>query len=538
MPLLSTPSDASSFYETSPLLASLRDLPSGLTADMRGFLANQLVRLLRDYYVHLPLKRSSLGIDPVQLADLLVDDVSLIPTDTEFFRRMFGILKPLRDRHTALRLPSPWRDMVAYLPFAVESYYDASGRHVVVSKLMADVGEPTFVEGVEITHWNGTAIGRFVEALSWTNEGSHPFARIAIALRSLTVRPLGYVGQPDEDWVNLTYTTADGALHGAVVPWRVYLPTMGSATATANVTASGAAVMVQGLDRNTLIVNNTWYDLYASRQSRGAAPAPIAPALGDNVRFKTVTTPSGEWGYIRIYSFDAADPASFVVGFADILRQVPQEGVIIDVRSNPGGAIPAGEGLLWLFTDRDVTPAQVSFRSNPATRRLGKLDSFSQWKRSLDMLYETGEAFSQGFPLTLPQAGVQGVYKGHVVLIIDALCYSTTDFFAAGMQDNGLATIIGVDPVTGAGGANVWNQVALSQFVAQSGGRDVLQMPSNIDIDISIRRSIRVGPNAGLPLEGLGVFADLLYYLTRDDVMGDNADLINFAGKVLSDRKG
>src|ERR1700722_2861083 len=109
MPLLSTPSDASSFYETSPLLASFRDLSSGMAAD-RALPANQLVLLLRDYYVHLPLKQSSLGIDPVQLANLLVDDISLIPNDAEFFRRMFGILKPLRDRHTALRLPSPWRD--------------------------------------------------------------------------------------------------------------------------------------------------------------------------------------------------------------------------------------------------------------------------------------------------------------------------------------------------------------------------------------------------------------------------------------------
>ena len=529
---ISNKSEANDFFNRSPLLATVRELSSGMNPDLQKFVAQQLVVLLQDYYVHLPLKRSSLGIDPVQEARLLVDEVHLIPFETDFFRRVFAILKRLRDRHTALRLPSPWRDMVTYLPFAIESYFDKTGRHLIVSKVMTDTEEPSFVAGVEITHWNGSSIRRYIESLSWETEGANPFARIAIALRSLTVRPLGYMSQPDEDWVTITFVNLEGKFKSVTMPWRVYIPPVDSAAGKANITASGTAGLYQGVDRNTLIVNKTWFDLY----SQGAVSDEVqlvSPTWRNQLESRVVHGSSGDVGYIRIFSFDAPDSVSFLNEFANILRSLPPNGVIIDVRSNPGGTIPSGEALFGLFTNRDIAKERLSFRNTSAIRRIGSHNRFTAWKRSLEMQFETGDVFSQGFHLGPSDFGPKGIYSGPVVLVIDALCYSTTDFFAAGMQDNGLAAIIGVDPVTGAGGANVWNHVTLSQFVAESGGNDVLPMPLNIDIDVSLRRSTRVGPNEGLPVEGLGVFADFNYQLTRKDVLGKNEDLINFAAHIL-----
>jgi hypothetical protein len=67
------------------------------------------------------------------------------------------------------------------------------------------------------------------------------------------------------------------------------------------------------------------------------------------------------------------------------------------------------------------------------------------WRRSLDMRYETGQMFSQGFSLYDPSlsAGFVGTYPHPVVLIADALCYNTTDFVVAGFQDNKVGPIIG-----------------------------------------------------------------------------------------------
>ncbi|MCC6590891.1 MAG: hypothetical protein IT168_29645 [Bryobacterales bacterium] len=527
---MATP-DAATFLSRSPMLAMVREVSSQTQREGWQLVAQQLEILLRDYYVHLPLKRSSLGIDPVQEARLLADDVRFMPSESDFHRRIFDLIKRMRDRHTAIRLPSPWRDMVAFLPFAVESYFDEKGRHLIVSKLTADVGDPQFVAGVKITHWNGTPIQRFIEDFSWTNEGANPFARIAVALRSVTVRPLGYMAAPGEDWVAVTYVAGQG-YRTVVIPWRVYIPPQGSATAAANVTASEGAAVVQGVDRSTLIVNSTWRDLYSDAKLRQGAG--IARPAFENVVSRIVKTAAGDYGYIRIFSFDAPDTAAFINFLADILKQMPASGLILDLRSNPGGSIPSGESILGLLTKGIVTPQPVSFRNSVSARKVAGLTRFRAWQRSLEMQLETGETFSQGFPLTVETSLPKGVYLGKVVAIIDALCYSTTDFLTAGLQDHGIATLIGTDPVTGAGGANVWNHGALQSMVAQAGGTDIVALPGGYDIDVSMRRSTRVGPNAGLPVEGLGVFADYGYNLTRRDVLGSNEDLIEFAGNLLS----
>lgn len=534
MALFDTQLESGDWLEKLPLLSTVRSLSNSLPVEEMQFVTEQLILLLEQYYVHLPLKRSSLGINPVQEAKILADEVRFIMSDTDFYHRVFSILKRLRDRHTRVRLPSPWRDMVAFLPFAVESYFDKSGRHLIISKLMDSTLDFSFSVGAEISHWNGVSIGRYIEELSWQTEGANPFARIAIALRSLTVRPLGYMPQPIEDWVTLTYTDRPGIYHSITLPWKIYIPDKMSAAGKANITSTIENVLVQAVDRNALIINNTWYDLY-TKASNIPSSGLISPSWESNVQARLIKNDTGEWGYIRIFSFEVTDSAAFVIEVAKLLKKLPKEGVIIDVRANPGGSIPAGEGLIKLFTPRRVSSEPVSFRNTKATRRLGTLSPFAAWNHSMKMHMETGAIFSQGFPLTTEEEP-RGVYSGKVVVVVDALCYSTTDFFAAGMQDNGLATILGVDPVTGAGGANVWNHSTLSYFVEQSGGTDVQAMSSNIDIDIATRRSTRVGPNQGLPLEGLGVLADYTYQLTRRDVLVNNEGLIQFASQLLSSK--
>lgn len=67
------------------------------------------------------------------------------------------------------------------------------------------------------------------------------------------------------------------------------------------------------------------------------------------------------------------------------------------------------------------------------------------------------------------------------------------------------------------------------------GGRgDLVELPGGMDFNFSLRRSVRTGVNADLPVEGLGVAADVNYRITRQDVLGQNEDLITFAGWVLS----
>ena len=55
----------------------------------------------------------------------------------------------------------------------------------------------------------------------------------------------------------------------------------------------------------------------------------------------------------------------------------------------------------------------------------------------------------------------------------------------------------------------------------------------NADLRVAIRRTIRVGPEAGTELEDLSVTPDERHEVTRDDLMKDNVDLIKHAAALL-----
>lgn len=50
---------------------------------------------------------------------------------------------------------------------------------------------------------------------------------------------------------------------------------------------------------------------------------------------------------------------------------------------------------------------------------------------------------------------------------------------------------------------------------------------------ITIRRSLRVGRQAGTPLEDLGVQPDVLHLTSKDDLLERDTDLIHSAGRLL-----
>jgi C-terminal processing protease CtpA/Prc len=216
-----------------------------------------------------------------------------------------------------------------------------------------------------------------------------------------------------------------------------------------------------------------------------------------------------------------------------ILQTLPQEKLIIDIRGNPGGIIPSGERLVQLLTKNQITPSPVAFRNTPSTKGFGGIQDFSRWKRSLDLMEETGAIFSQYYPLSTFDNLPVYRYPGKAALIIDSLVYSTADFVTADFKDNNIGPIIGVDPRTGAGGANVWPYETLVYYAQKVGNMDVGLLPKGIGLNVAMRRSIRTGIDQGLPVEDLGTKADIVHAITANDLLYDNVDLINFTASKL-----
>jgi hypothetical protein len=161
----------------------------------------------------------------------------------------------------------------------------------------------------------------------------------------------------------------------------------------------------------------------------------------------------------------------------------------------------------------------------------------SPWTSSIAQAVETGAAFSRGVPITPHDLAndVGQKYHGPVILITDALCYSATDIFAAGFQDHNLGKILGVDGNTGAGGANVWTHGLLQLLFEGAADSPFESLPNGTNMRVSIRRTVRVGKQSGTPLEDLGVVPDERHFMTRDDVLSGNVDLINAAAHLLSE---
>lgn len=516
-------------FKNSPYLASVRKMDTKISTDMQRKIADTVRIALRDYYVHLPLKMSRYSINPVEELENLMDDMEVEVAQFSYFNRLVTIVNKLRDRHTTITLPAPLSTLAAFLPFMTERYFDNGDVRVIVSKIFGGYANPDLELGSSITHWNGIPIQSFLEIVGANSQGSNYAARVKWAESTLTIRSLGNSLPPFEDWATLSLITPRNEQKTVTIPWKVY---QSNPQQTSFTGSSGSAIGLTGLDEHYYRLQGFRKDLFVG----AANNAPVTDFKVEGVlKYGNITADGREVGYLRIYSFEVGDAVKFINSLANkILPGLNQDRLIIDIRSNPGGYIPAGEHLLQLISPHPVVLSPVSFRSTEATQSLVTLDELSSWRTSIDLRKQTGEIFSQGIPLSTLDNLPTYRYPGTVGLITDSLSYSTSDFFAAGFQDNNLGVVVGTDDRTGAGGANVWPYPTLVQFANKAAGKVVLeQLPLGMGLNISMRRSLRTGTAAGLPVEDLGTQSDFVYQLTADDLLRDNVDLLDFTASKL-----
>lgn len=511
--------------------------------------------LIDDFYVHLPLKKSMYAIDPMQRLKLLKTELRGQSDigDRWFHSEMIDIFVNLRDLHTNYLLPAPYNKHTAFLPFLLEEYYDDTEvRHYTITRMIAGFSHPTFRPGVELTTWNGMPIERAVEINADREAGGNSAARHVRGLDRMTVRPMIMSLPPDAHWVTIGYTDTSGD-HEIRLDWNVFSPGA-PADGVAMDDGKDTVSMAIGLDLLTEATNRARKILFAPkamdierRVSEAATVEAAADILGEGAEhesllpnilsFKAVPTIHGKFGYVRIRSF-SVNPVIFLTEFIRILGLLPQDGLIIDVRNNGGGVIMSGERLLQLLTPRKIEAERLHFINTDLTEKLSdRVQWLERWRPSMRAAVRTGAVYSQGFTIepreNSNRLGQQ--YRGPVVLITDARCYSTTDIFAAGFQDHEIGEILGVDNNTGAGGANVWTHGLLRQLLA---GPDssLESLPNGANMRVAIRRTTRVGERSGQPVEDLGVVPDIVHRITKNDLLNDNADLIEMAAKRLAQK--
>jgi hypothetical protein len=481
--------------------------------------------LLEGLYVHLPLKRAMHGIDPVQRLRLLERRLEPL-SDLQFHTELAGIFRSLRDLHTLYELPDPYRGQVATLGFLVERYRDPDETpHYLVTKVDQSLAQGGLGAGAELLFWSGVPIERAVERNAERQPGSNSDARLARGLEALTLRPLRTGPPPDEHWVQVEYRTASGRRREARIGWQVR-----AAETHAGRPQDPASTIsaVLGIDAGNEATRQVKRALFAPRPASRAAARALRSVVTHGVRRAS----GRSFGYLRIFSFNVSGARLFAEQISDLLSELPTDGLIVDIRGNPGGNIPAAEAILQLLTNDEVEPASFSLATTPAALALCQANpAFEPWRGSIGAALETGELYSQALPLSDPKGITDGLrgYRGPSVLITDALCYSAADIFAAGFQDNGIGPVLGTAVHTGAGGANVWTDELLRLWLPELLG----QLPGGAGFRVALRRVTRVRENVGVPLEDLGVRADRVHDLTRRDITERNQDLLGASVEVL-----
>jgi hypothetical protein len=518
----------------------------------RELVLDTFLTLLDGLYSHLPLKRAMYAADPVQRVRLLRQKPDL--DDEALHRELAAVLVELRDAHTRYIGPAHLAEQVAALPFMVEAYGPSSKPRYIVSKIATEGGpdDPSFRQGVELKWWNAVPIDRAVDLHARNETGGRPDSRRSRALESLTFRALQYGPPPDEHWVIIGYRDEKGTDREVRVEWRVLKPGRARTAGRAVDAASRARAIDPAAETNRrakklLFAPDAW--LAERSRSRGptdrrpAEPAEVGKwldsAFQDNVAAKVVKTKGRVFGYLRLWSFDLADDQAFVAEVVRLLGLLPPEGLIIDLRANPGGLIWGAERLLQLFTWRRVEPTRFSMLATPLTRAMADAEQnrneLAPWKQSLHDAVATGELYSRAAPITPPERcnDIGQVYGGPVVAVVDANTYSAGDLFAAGFYDNQVGLLVTVGEATGAGGANVWSPEHVADALLGT-TFEQRSLPAGIGYTLSVRRATRAAGAEGQAIEDIGVRGHRVYPMTKRDLSSDNQDLHTFCGDLLA----
>jgi carboxyl-terminal processing protease len=199
--------------------------------------------------------------------------------------------------------------------------------------------------------------------------------------------------------------------------------------------------------------------------------------------------PSG-YGYIKLDLFSGAVAKQFREALAR-LGNVP--GLILDLRGNPGGDFDSVLAIANSFFSEKVSFGRVIARS-------GRGPSLMLRMLGVPSRLEVGASSNQ-------------VYAGPVIVLVNEASGSAAEIFAAGMQENRRAAIVGRQTC-----GCVLGSVA---HPVKGGG----------EVDIS---EFGILTASGRKLEGVGVMPDVKVPLTLDDLRHHHDATLTEALAVLN----
>ena len=577
---------------------------SRLKVEQKILIVQQAITLFEKLYPHLPFKKQLYNFaHPVEsLKDLLQALLAQDMPDAEFHSEMIVCCSFVVDAHTIYGLPTPWRGAIAFLPFQLRTYRDPDMfPRFIVTRVMNAQGDglphPLFARGAEVVYWNGSSTDSYVENSRGRLPGGNYRARLSRGVFTATLRPLAFCQLPDETVATLHYFPPGSTeMHAISLPWQVatgFEDRTGFPASSFSVSVTQAASSHSNqimMHRDEVVEQHQAsaalaLGLFSVQPGAAAVPSVDLQRISalpsvfqfqytggaiqtgglDPAVLRDPARPDARFGYIRIANFGGSSTGTdeIVNEFQRILRDVMSpkapDGLVLDIRGNPGGDVVAAESMLQMLTSRQIVPANFHLANSKAVigalRQLRQLrdaangeptpevevllenaKDLQPWIDDVEVSEASQSVLTTGHTLTTPaQANVIGqVYQGPCSLVVDAMAYSAADIFAAGFQDHEIGPLYGVDPNTGGGGANVWQHDDLRTKLPSCADLSLQKLPPEVTLSLAIRRCSRVGARAGQPVEDTGVYADVQYDpLSPEDLLNGFSRIITSACRLM-----
>jgi hypothetical protein len=495
--------------------------------------------LLENVFVHQQAKLDFHKIDVAAIsADFAQSSASL--NGRAYLDALGTTFLSNRDLHTNYTAPAKMLCSRTLLPFTLERI---TGDKLIISALRLD--DPitaispevrTLKLGDELVRYNGKEVADAVKEKMILSAGANDDARFNGGVRYLTWNPSSKP-IPDGNSVELVFRKADGTeLPPMNLSWitrtdRTCLASGRRAPVDLQKTVNPRKPFLEGLEVEQLEIKEAFANATQPK-------ADLTPTPEPEINYSIIEKDGKKYGFLRLNSFapvkKSDDESVDIVEDILVNKFRDTDGLIIDLRSNPGGNIVFADKLAQLFLPTDKELIQFRLRANDTLKfylehqRPELSSSTGLMLEKVNQAIVDKQSYTSTFSIALENAvhSWGTAYYKPVILLTNASCYSSCDMFSATLQDTGRVEIIGADESTGGGGANVVTTEALygslKDGAENKGPFHLLDLGQ--EMRVAFRETVRGGFHAGELLENFGARSMQVLRSTRRDVLEKDAD--------------
>lgn len=550
------------------------------------------ILLFEQYNPNIFIYRRFLDEQPVDDLKKLDRSVHKL-TNFQFYSEMRRIFSKANDGHTRFLAPEPLRSAQATLGFQITLYYESAHNEVkfVVTDILDDqpVQSDAIKPGVEIVEVDGVPIQKAIAAIGKRTDLSNENTQFRGGARKIFNRALVVDPSPSRTHAVIGYIDESKTRQYVTLPWMFEMDesdpeksaspeeeeTDQCAEGDGVASSQDEIVKMDAIRRIRMKATaserklemalrytgpkNNLADRYRQqkrrredvKQAKSMKPStqvPVPECLQDFFSAKTVDTASGTFGYLGISTFLSPVSDATFNSLFEVVDNFPTNGLIVDIRGNPGGFVVNAKLLTDFLTNATTNSMPTVLRASSLTRKMANSRNLSEyaelevkeWKAAVETGLELGSKMTGPVgDILWPFIGIHArllpqAYFGPVVVVTDALSFSTADVYAALQRDTGAAWVVGVDDSTGGAGAST-----IPYSLLHEGFPDVFResLPKGAVMTTASRQAFRTGPKSGALIENIGVEPDERYFITRRDALFDDVDLFEHLGKILLRRR-